>query len=83
MDSSAFSFQLLSPDLIVESLASLGIYIDSGLTALNSYENRVYQFHDEEHKRYVAKFYRPIVGVENKYLKNTSLLNNYTVLIFL
>lgn len=59
MDSSAFSFQLLSPDLIVESLASIGIYIDSGLTALNSYENRVYQFHDEEHKRYVAKFYRP------------------------
>ncbi|MCX8648918.1 serine/threonine protein kinase [Gilliamella sp. B2776] len=59
MDSSAFSFQFLSPDLIVKSLSSIGIYINSGLTALNSYENRVYQFHDEEHKRYVAKFYRP------------------------
>ncbi|CAA2930008.1 hypothetical protein ARSQ2_01122 [Arsenophonus endosymbiont of Bemisia tabaci Q2] len=25
---------------------------------MNSYENRVYQFLDEQHKRYVVKFYR-------------------------
>ncbi|WP_237578171.1 phosphotransferase, partial [Klebsiella pneumoniae] len=30
-----------------------------GLTPLNSYENRVYQFQDEERHRYVVKFYRP------------------------
>ncbi|WP_424585897.1 phosphotransferase, partial [Acinetobacter baumannii] len=33
--------------------------VDSGLTPLNSYENRVYQFQDEERHRYVVKFYRP------------------------
>lgn len=59
MHSSAFTFHTLSPDLIIASLASIGIYIDSGLTALNSYENRVYQFFDEDHQRYVAKYYRP------------------------
>jgi Ser/Thr protein kinase RdoA (MazF antagonist) len=26
---------------------------------LNSYENRVYQFQDEDRQRYVVKFYRP------------------------
>jgi Ser/Thr protein kinase RdoA (MazF antagonist) len=33
--------------------------VDSGLTPLNSYENRVYQFQDEDRHRYVVKFYRP------------------------
>ncbi|KIU32413.1 serine/threonine protein kinase, partial [Atlantibacter hermannii] len=37
----------------------LGIRVDSGLTPLNSYENRVYQFQDEDRHRYVVKFYRP------------------------
>lgn len=59
MDSSAFSFQSLSPDVIFASLATVGIRVDSGLTALNSYENRVYQFSDEDRIRYVAKYYRP------------------------
>lgn len=30
-----------------------------GLTPLNSYENRVYQFRDEDRRRFVVKFYRP------------------------
>ncbi|STJ14260.1 putative regulatory protein kinase [Escherichia coli] len=30
-----------------------------GLTPLNSYENRVYQFQDEDRRRFVVKFYRP------------------------
>ena len=30
-----------------------------GLLALNSYENRVYQFKAEDGLRYVVKFYRP------------------------
>nr|WP_218057183.1 serine/threonine protein kinase [Gilliamella apicola] len=59
IDHADFSFHALSPELIFDSLLSIGIRIDSGLTALNSYENRVYQFHDEDRTRYVAKFYRP------------------------
>ena len=59
MNNSAFSFQTLTPELILDSLAAIGIYVDSGLTALNSYENRVYQFSDENSTRYVVKYYRP------------------------
>lgn len=47
------------PDLIMDALQQTGIVVDSGLTALNSYENRVYQFLDEDKQRYVVKFYRP------------------------
>src|SRR5574344_1467611 len=56
---SAFHFSELSPELILDALASVGLYLDSGLTPLNSYENRVYQFMAEDRRRYVAKFYRP------------------------
>lgn len=59
MNNQAFNFQILSPDLIIDALESVGIRVDYGLTALNSYENRVYQFMDESRKRYVVKFYRP------------------------
>lgn len=59
MNSSAFNFETLSPDVIMDALEGVGLRVDSGLTALNSYENRVYQFMDEENKRYVVKFYRP------------------------
>ncbi|MGL1957592.1 MAG: serine/threonine protein kinase [Colwellia sp.] len=54
-----FDFSLLSPDLIIDGLESAGFTVDSGLLALNSYENRVYQFHDENLVKYVTKFYRP------------------------
>lgn len=59
MKNSAFNFDTLSPDLIMDALEGAGLRIDSGLTALNSYENRVYQFMDEARQRYVVKFYRP------------------------
>lgn len=59
MNNSAFNFQALSPDLILDALESVGLIAESGLTALNSYENRVYQFLGEDRKRYVVKFYRP------------------------
>ena len=55
----AFHFATLTPDLILDALASCGFYLDSGLTPLNSYENRVYQFMAEDRQRYVVKFYRP------------------------
>lgn len=54
-----FNFSELTPDLILDAIESVGIYPESGLLALNSYENRVYQFIADDHKRYVVKFYRP------------------------
>lgn len=56
---SVFDFSSLSPDLILDGLESVGFYADSGLLALNSYENRVYQFHDQDKQKFVTKFYRP------------------------
>lgn len=54
-----FDFSSLTPDLILDGLDSVGCYAESGLLALNSYENRVYQFQDENGERLVTKFYRP------------------------
>ncbi|CUS47871.1 MAG: type II homoserine kinase [Idiomarinaceae bacterium HL-53] len=56
---SDFTFGQLSPDLILDAVEANGFYPTSGLLALNSYENRVYQFVNEDAKRYVVKFYRP------------------------
>lgn len=54
-----FHFQALTPDLILDAIESLGVYPQTGLLALNSYENRVYQFRSDEGQRFVVKFYRP------------------------
>jgi Ser/Thr protein kinase RdoA (MazF antagonist) len=56
---STFDFNNLNPDLIIDGIESAGFMVDSGLLALNSYENRVYQFHDQNKMKYVTKFYRP------------------------
>ena len=55
---SDFSFSELTPDLILDALEAVDIWPDTGLLALNSYENRVYQF-AAEGRRFVVKFYRP------------------------
>ncbi|GBF52045.1 hypothetical protein LPTSP4_35830 [Leptospira ryugenii] len=52
-------FHTLSPDLIFSSLESLGFSPTGRLVALNSVENRVYDFEIEGKERYVVKFYRP------------------------
>lgn len=54
-----FSFTGLNPDVIANGLAQVGVNPQSGLLALNSYENRVYQYLADDNQRYVAKFYRP------------------------
>ncbi len=54
-----FAFSSLSPDIIIDAFESAGFSVASGLLALNSYENRVYQFHDDNLTKWVAKFYRP------------------------
>lgn len=57
--SADFSFSGLTPDVTITALESVGLFPSSGLLALNSYENRVYQFLADDGKRYVTKFYRP------------------------
>lgn len=51
-------YQNLSPDLILDSVESVGYQCDGSLLALNSYENRVYQIGIEEKTPLVVKFYR-------------------------
>jgi Ser/Thr protein kinase RdoA (MazF antagonist) len=48
----------LTPDVILDSLESVGIACTGSILALNSYENRVYQIGTES-GFVVAKFYRP------------------------
>ena len=55
----SFHFAQLHPDTILDAIESVGIYPESGLLPLNSYENRVYQFKADDGHRYVVKFYRP------------------------
>jgi Ser/Thr protein kinase RdoA (MazF antagonist) len=53
----------LTPDTVLDALASAGFFGDGRLLALNSYENRVYQVWLEDAENgppsVVAKFYRP------------------------
>lgn len=55
----SFDFAQLGPDLILDAIEAKGLLVESGLLALNSYENRVYQFLCDDKQRYVVKFYRP------------------------
>ncbi|MEX1168304.1 MAG: serine/threonine protein kinase [Hydrogenophaga sp.] len=56
-------YATLTPDVVQDALASVGLWGDGRLAALNSFENRVYQVHLESrfegHDQVVAKFYRP------------------------
>ncbi|MEZ5499043.1 MAG: serine/threonine protein kinase [Steroidobacteraceae bacterium] len=49
----------LTPELLQEAIASLGVATDGRLFALNSYENRVYLVGCDAKPPVVAKFYRP------------------------
>jgi Ser/Thr protein kinase RdoA (MazF antagonist) len=49
----------LTPDRMLDALASVGLHPDGRFLGLNSYENRVYQAWMEEGSPLVAKFYRP------------------------
>lgn len=49
----------LSPTVILDAVEAAGFPGDGRVTALNSYENRVYQLGREESGLMVAKFYRP------------------------
>ncbi len=53
------AFETLTPDLVLDALDNVGLRGDGRLTALSSYENRVYQVQLEDGSTVVAKFYRP------------------------
>ena len=52
-------YETLTPDVVMDGLASVGFFGDGRLMALSSYENRVYLAHLEDGSAVVAKFYRP------------------------
>jgi Ser/Thr protein kinase RdoA (MazF antagonist) len=56
-------YTALTPDVVQDALADIGLWGDGRLSALNSFENRVYQIHLESpfegHDQVVVKFYRP------------------------
>ena len=64
----------LTPDAVLDALASVGLHGDGRLLALNSYENRVYQIWlDEpaqEASSVVAKFYRPARWTEAQIIED-------------
>lgn len=59
----AHPYENLTPDLVLDALAGVGLHGDGRLMALSSYENRVYQIELEDavdgNPSVVAKFYRP------------------------
>ena len=59
IDPALHAYQTLTPDVVMDALASVGLYGDGRQLALSSYENRVYQLHLEDARVVVAKFYRP------------------------
>ena len=67
------AFETLTPDLVMDALASVGLYGDGRLLALSSYENRVYQVHLEDSQAVVAKFYRPQRWSEAQILEEHAL----------
>jgi len=59
MTDDATPFAGLSPDLVLDSVESLGLSTDGRLLAMNSYENRVYQVGIDDGLPVIVKFYRP------------------------
>jgi len=53
------AYEALTPDVVLDALADLGLAVDGRLTVLSSYENRVYQVMLDDDQALVAKFYRP------------------------
>ena len=52
-------YDALTPDVMLDAIDAHGCQTDGTLTALNSYENRVYQVGINDDEPIIAKFYRP------------------------
>src|SRR3954469_14303475 len=63
MNDARHPYETLTPDVVLDALAAVGLHGDGRLLGLSSYENRVYQVHLEDAFQgsaiVVAKFYRP------------------------
>ena len=60
MTNEAHPFSILTPSYIMDAVESQGYVCDGRISALNSYENRVYQVGLEDQAvPVIAKFYRP------------------------
>jgi Ser/Thr protein kinase RdoA (MazF antagonist) len=49
------AYAALTPDVVLDALSELGLDVDGRLTALSSYENRVYQVMLDDNSAVVAK----------------------------
>ena len=52
-------YDALTPDAVLDAMETIGLEPTGGLTALNSYENRVDQIAMEDGSFVITKFYRP------------------------
>ena len=59
MQPSTHPYAALTPDIVLDALASVGVDGDGRLLALGSYENRVYLAFRDNFPAVVVKFYRP------------------------
>ncbi len=55
----AVPYAALTPECLLDAIETTGLRCDGRLSALNSYENRVYQVWLDSGESVVAKFYRP------------------------
>jgi len=62
-------YDRLTPDTLLNAVASVGLQPDGHLLALNSYENRVFQVGIDQQEPVVAKFYRPDRWTEDTILE--------------
>ena len=75
------AFEALTPDVVLDALASIGLLGDGRLMALSSYENRVYQIQLEARVQgavgdvVVAKFYRPERWTDAQIMEEHSFAN--------
>lgn len=58
-DEATLAFQTLDPIQILDAIDAAGWHTDGRISALNSYENRVYSVGMEDGETLIAKFYRP------------------------
>ncbi len=55
----AHPYAMLTPDIVIDAVESVGFISDARIFPLNSYENRVYQVGIEDDNPIIVKFYRP------------------------
>jgi Ser/Thr protein kinase RdoA (MazF antagonist) len=72
------AYDALTPDVVLDALSVLGLAVDGRLTALSSYENRVYQVMLDDNSSLVAKFYRPKRWTDDQILEEHSFAAELT-----